>query len=236
MANKPHKATVLPSSARPKLPLYAWIEENPKRAARVVLGTLLGLNLLGAILLLEPFGGSPEGLEATRSRMESELRQKRLTLGGVAQLASKMQSGEAAGGKFVETYFLEQRRASSEILQTLDTMERKIGIRARGKTFGVEAIEGTTDYVLLTISANYDGSYADLVEFCNGIDRAERLLILDSLQVAPQQDGVNLHIQAQLYAFVRQNNATPEDSPTEVAQANVDAGGNQSEEARENQP
>ncbi len=192
-------------------PLRARMAENPKLTARIVLGTLLALNLIAALLLLEPFGGSPEGLEASRSRLESQLRQQRQGLESVGALATKMQTGEEEGARFIQTYFLEQRRAASEILQTLDAMETRVGIRPRGKTFGIEAIEGTADYVMLTIAANYEGTYADLVEFGSAIDHSERLLILDSLQVAPQQDGQTLQIQAQLYGFVRQNNALPEE-------------------------
>ena len=198
-----------------KQPLRARILENPKMAARIVLGTLLGMNLIAALLLLEQFGGSPEGLEASHNRLEAQLRQERLSVDGVGALAGKMQTGEAEGARFIETYFLEQRRAASEILQTLDAIEQRVGIRPRGKTFGMEGIEGTSDYVMLTIAANYEGSYGDLVEFGSAIDRSERLLILDSLQVAPQQDGSTLQIQVQLYGFVRQNN----EIPAEVAQA-----------------
>ncbi|MCW5963400.1 MAG: hypothetical protein KIT83_05130 [Bryobacterales bacterium] len=209
-----------PGRTRRKLPFRARMAENPKLAARVIVGTLLALNLVAALLLLEPFGGSPEGLEASRARLESQLRQQRESLEGVGKLASKMQTGEAEGARFIQTYFLEQRRAASEILQTLDALERRVGIRPRGKTFGMESIEGTTEYVMLTIAANYEGTYADLIEFGSAIDHSERLLILDSLQVAPQQDGQTLQIQAQLYGFVRQNN----EMPAEVARTGESPG------------
>lgn len=180
--------------------------DNPKKAARIVLGVLLGLNLVAALLLLEWFGGSPEGLEASLIRLESQLQQQKAELNQVKTLAGKMQSGASEGTQFIETYFMEQRQASSEILKTLDAMEARVGIRPRGKTFSTEAIEGTEEYVMLNITANYDGTYADLVEFVSAIDRSERLLILDSLQVAPQRDEGTLQIQTQLFAFVRQNN------------------------------
>jgi Tfp pilus assembly protein PilO len=193
----------------PQDTLMVRLRENPKLTARIILGTLLALNLVAAIALLEPFGGSPEGLEASRNRLEGELAQQQVQLASLRALAEKMQASEAEGAEFIEAYFLEQRRASSEILQTLDAIEQRTGIRPRGKTFGIESIEGTSDFVMLTIAANYEGTYADLVEFGSEIDRSERLLILDSLQVAPQQDGDTLQVQAQLYGFVRQNNALP---------------------------
>mgnify|MGYP000896081101 CR=1 FL=1 len=202
-------------ASKPSLPLRSWLEENPKRTARIVLGSLLALNLIATLLLLEPFGGSPEGLEVARARMESQLRAEHLSVESMGKLAAKMQTGESEGAKFIEAYFLDQRRAASEILQTLDAIEQRVGIRPKGKTFGIEPIEGTEDYKLLTISANYEGTYGDLVEFATAIDHSERLLILDTLQAAPQRDDASLQIQAQLYGFVVQNNTIP----AEIAQA-----------------
>jgi hypothetical protein len=151
-------------SPRPSPSLLLRARENPKLAARLIVGTLLALNLIAAIALLEPFGGSPEGLEATRNRLEGELRQQQLQTSSIRTLAEKMQASGVEGTEFINAYFLEQRRASSEILQTLDMIEKRTGIQPRGKSFGVESIEGTSDFVMLTIAANFEGTYGDLVE------------------------------------------------------------------------
>lgn len=179
---------------------------GPKRTARVVLGVLLALNLLAALLLLELFGGSPEGLEATQRRMESQLQQQRLRLRQAKLLAGKMQSGGTDGDRFIRTYFLDQRQAAGDLLKALDAIESGAGIRSKGKNFTVDAIEGTEEYQLLTIDAGYEGTFADLVEFVNAVDRSERLLILDSLQVTPARDELSLQVQAKMFAFVKQSN------------------------------
>lgn len=178
---------------------------GPKRAARVVLGVLLALNLLAALMLLELFGGSPEGLEATQRRMESQLQQQRLRLRQAKLLAGKMQSGGTEGDRFIRAYFLDQRQAAGDLLKALDAIETGAGIRSKGKNFTVDAIEGTEEYQLLTIDAGYEGTFADLVEFVNAVDRSERLLILDSLQVTPARDELSLQIQAKMFAFVKQS-------------------------------
>ena len=179
---------------------------GPKRTARIVLGTLLALNLLAALLLLEFFGGSPEGLDAAQRRLESQLQQQRLGLQQAKLLAGKMQSGGAEGERFIRTYFLDQRQAAGDLLGALDAIESGAGIRSRGKNFTVDAIEGTDEYQLLTIDAGYEGTFADLVEFVSAVDRSERLLILDSLQVAPARDDLSLQVQAKMFAFVKQAN------------------------------
>ncbi len=179
---------------------------GPKRKSRLVLGALLALNLLAALLLLEPFGGSPEGLDAARGRLESQLQQQRLRLRQAKLLAGKMQSGGTDGERFIRTYFLDQRQAAGDLLKALDAIEADAGIRSRGKNFTVDAIEGTDEYQLLTIDAGYEGTFADLVEFVNAVDRSERLLILDSLQVTPARDDLSLQVQAKMFAFVKQSN------------------------------
>lgn len=179
---------------------------NPKRTARIVLGTLLGLNLIGALLLLEVFGGSPEGLEANARRLESQLQQQRSRLQQSRTLAAKMQTGGAEGAKFIAAYFLDERQAAGDLLKALDAIEAGAGIRSRGKNFTVDAIEGTEEYQLLTIDAGYEATYADLVEFVSAVDRSERLLILDSLQVTPARDDLALQVQAKMFAFVKQSN------------------------------
>lgn len=179
---------------------------NPKRTARLVLGTLLALNLIAALLLLEFFGGSPEGLEAAQRRLESQLQQQRLRLQQAKLLAGKLQSGGAEGERFIGTYFLDQRQAAGDLLKALDAIETGAGIRSRGKNFTVDAIEGTEEYQLLTIDAGYEATFADMVEFVSAVDRSERLLILDSLQVTPARDDLGLQVQAKMFAFVKQAN------------------------------
>jgi Tfp pilus assembly protein PilO len=179
---------------------------NPKRTARIVLGILLGLNLVGALLLLEFFGGSPEGLEANARRLESQLQQQRNRLQQSRVLAAKMQTGGAEGAKFIGTYFLDERQAAGDLLKALDAIETQAGVRGKGKNFTVDAIEGTDEYQLLTIDAGYEASYADLVEFVSAVDHSERLLILDSLQVAPARDDLALQVQAKMFAFIKHSN------------------------------
>ncbi|MCC6265278.1 MAG: hypothetical protein IT169_17015 [Bryobacterales bacterium] len=179
---------------------------GPKRKARLALGALLALNLLAALMLLEPFGGSPEGLEASQRRLESQLQQQRLRLRHAKLLAGKMQSGGTEGDQFIRAHFLDERQAAGDLLKALDTIEAGAGIRSKGKNFTVDAIEGTSEYQMLTIDAGYEGTFADLVQFVNEVDRSERLLILDSLQVTPARDEATLQIQAKLFAFVKQSN------------------------------
>jgi Tfp pilus assembly protein PilO len=56
---------------------------------------------------------------------------------------------------------------------------------------------------MLIVTANYEGSYADLVQFVNALDRSGRLLIVESLTATPQQSGGTLSVAMRLNAFVQ---------------------------------
>ena len=56
---------------------------------------------------------------------------------------------------------------------------------------------------MMTISANYEGTYANLMRFVHELDRSPRLLIIEGLNAAPQQTGGTLNISMKIDTFVR---------------------------------
>ena len=66
-----------------------------------------------------------------------------------------------------------------------------------GTTYNVDTLEQ------LTISASFEGSYANLTKFVNLLDRSQRFLIIESLQAQPQPSGI-LGVNVRLDTFIRQ--------------------------------
>ena len=62
----------------------------------------------------------------------------------------------------------------------------------------------------MTITANYEGTYANLMRFVHAIDRSPRMLIIEGLNAAPQQGNQNLAISMKIDAFVREDGSAPE--------------------------
>jgi Tfp pilus assembly protein PilO len=56
---------------------------------------------------------------------------------------------------------------------------------------------------MLSITANFEGTYADLMSFVNQLDRMKRLVILESLQAQPVQGSQVLAINMKLDTFFR---------------------------------
>jgi hypothetical protein len=69
----------------------------------------------------------------------------------------------------------------------------------------LDAIEGSDDLDMMTISVNFEGGYGQLIKFVNLLDRSPRLLIMESLQAAPQPKGDVLTVNVKVNTFVRED-------------------------------
>ena len=78
-------------------------------------------------------------------------------------------------------------------------------MRPKEHAFGFDPIEGSDTLSMVTITANYEGTYGDLLQFVNRLDKSPRFLILDTLTAAPQQGGTNLNVNIKLNTFVRED-------------------------------
>jgi type IV pilus assembly protein PilO len=177
---------------------------DPRMIARAVLGTLLLANIVAALLLFRPWGGSREELEERLAGLRTQVQQRQTVLTRLRSLASKVETARQAGDRFMGEYFVNQQTAYSTLLEELGKAAKEAGIQEREHTFSLEAVEGSDTLGMLTITANYQGSYADLVHFVNRLDRSRRFLILESLTATPQQNSGVLNVNMKLNTFVRE--------------------------------
>jgi Tfp pilus assembly protein PilO len=186
--------------------LLARIQARDTRTlVRLGLGALLALNLALFALVLYPPGGSAGDLEAQLQALRSQLQRKRLQLDRTRALAAKVEKGREQGDQFVEQYFLNQRLAYSQVLADLNAAARQSQIKPREASFELLPIEGSDTLSMMTITANFEGTYADLMHFVRILDRADRLVIVESLQASPQQGRPVLDVRMKLDTFVRED-------------------------------
>ena len=50
-------------------------------------------------------------------------------------------------------------------------------------------MDGSDTLEMMQISANFEGTYPDLIHFVNLLDKSDRLLVIESLNATPQQGG-----------------------------------------------
>jgi len=180
----------------------AWKE--PKVLVRIALGLLLAANLVAAGYALNVFGSSPEvlnqALVAAEARLQAD--QARLTRSRV--LTSNIGRGKSESDTFLANYFTNRRNTYSTIISEITETAKTAGMKTQEGTIApLDPIEGSDDLSMMTISINFEGSFAQFVKFVNLLDRSPRFLIIESMQVAPQPKGDVLNTNLKLHVFIK---------------------------------
>src|SRR6266849_4403629 len=171
---------------------------------RIGLGVLAALNLIAAVLVLFPPGGSEEALERQLSSLQSQVQPRQALIERTREHAAAVEKGRAEGDRFLSNYFLERRTAYSTLLSELVEAASQSKLKPREHAYATEPVEGSDTLSMMTITANYEGTYSDLMHFVHEIDRSPRLLIVESLNAAPQQGSNTLIVNMKLETFVRE--------------------------------
>ena len=169
---------------------------------RVVLGALLAANLVAAVYVFHPWGGSAQDLIEQMHARERELAQQVQQLDRTRSLMAKIQQAKVEGDKFLDQYLLNRRSAFSTLLSEVEKMAVESGMKPKESSWAPEPVEGSDTIEQLSITANYEGGYGSLTKFVNLLDRSPRFLIVHSMQAQPQAGGA-LSVSIRMDTFIR---------------------------------
>jgi hypothetical protein len=175
---------------------------NPRSVIRLVLGLLAAANLVAGYFVLRPLGGSSEELRQQVVEMRIQIRQQQATLERTRLMSGKIEIGRGEGDKFMSKYFLPRRSAYSVVMAELNDLALQAKVTAKESANAIEPVDGSDVLDMMQITANYEATYGDLVRFVNMIDKADRLLVMESLNATPQQGGGKLNVLMKLDTFV----------------------------------
>jgi|SRR5436190_2650724 len=179
--------------------------KDPHVVARLALGILLLANLVAAYAIFRPVGGSAEELDQQLGEMRRQLQREQAQVQRLRGLVAKIQHARTTGDSFVQTYFMGRRTTSSTIGAELLKAAKDSGMKPKEASFTFDPIEGSDTLSTMTIIANYEGTYGDLLQFVNRLDKSSRFLIIDTMSAAPMQGSGNLAISVKLNTFVRED-------------------------------
>lgn len=191
----------------PALPAN-WTRE-PRAVARVVIGALLLANIVAAWMVFSPVGGSAEELEAQIASTRAQIQQRQATVNRLRVIVDRVGQARTGTDQFLGTYFMTRRTASSTIVSELIRNARESGMKPKEHSFAFDPIEGSEDLTMMTVSGSYEGTYGDLLQYVNRLDKSARFLIVDSLNAAPVQGGGALNVTVKMNTFVREGGAAP---------------------------
>ena len=178
--------------------------KEPRVLLRAAIGTLLAANLVAAVMAFKPFGGSADDLRREQAALRLQLTRLQTRAAVSKRLVEKVETARRDGDQFLAKYVTDRRTMSSSIQAELNRTAKEAGIKALPATLDLEPIEGSDTLEMMTISAGYEGSYADLTKFVNLLDKSPRFLIIENMQTAPQQGGQSLNVTLKLDTFVRE--------------------------------
>ena len=70
----------------------------------------------------------------------------------------------------------------------------------------LDPVKGSESLSMLTVTAGFEGTYANLVKFVNELDRSPRFVIIESLAATPLPANNTLAITIKVNTFVRDDN------------------------------
>lgn len=176
---------------------------------RVVAACLALLNAGALYFYLSPPGGTRQDLEIESVRVRAQIRAAQTMAAKSHGLASHVQTASEQAAAFSDKYFLPKRTAYVAVFEEIQRMAKESGIQERDAGWSEEPIEGTADLTLLNITANYEGTNANLMKFLYEADRSPMMLILDALTAAPQQRNNQINTTIRFQAIVRESPQTP---------------------------
>ncbi len=177
---------------------------DPRIRMRIALGTLVLLNLIALWFVVSPPGGSVEELDAQLSSKRGEVIQRRTTLERSRRHIQQVEQSRDADATFEDQFFTDRKVASSTFIAELTKTASETGLRPKEHVFLFEPVDGSDSLSMMTITASYEGTYSDLLQAMNRLDRSSRFLILDSLSATPQQATGLLNVTVRLNAFVKE--------------------------------
>ena len=181
---------------------------------RIVLVGLAVLNLAAIYFYVAPPGGSRRELASQDESLQRETQVRLQAANRLKLVSQKVQLGGEQTSQFAQQYFLPSRVAFAELVGELLRMSGKAGLNEGQRTYSQEPVEGTDDLNLLTINANYSGTYGSLMSFLNEVDHSNQLLILDSLAATPLQQGTGvLNVSTRFLAIVKEDGTRIEAPP-----------------------
>lgn len=186
---------------RPATPLLRRI---PPKYALWALGLLFAADVIFYLVAVEPLGRRDAEQRALMSALERQVETKKNDVEQLQLVVSKVEQARSGGDGLLEGIALPRRTANSTLYSTLIKAASQAGIDTREGNFEIESIEGTDEYGIISVNANFRGEYQNLVRFLNQIDRSEQFLIIDSLAATPRADSPDLQFMMRFNTLLRE--------------------------------
>jgi hypothetical protein len=163
---------------------------DPRVLVRALIGVLLAANLVLAVIVFKPFGGSADDLRRQQQQLNTQWRQMQTMLEGRKRLVANMDMARTQGEEFLSKYVMDARTMAATTLAEMNRAAVEAGARPLPSSLKAEPIEGSDTLKIVAITQGFEGNYATIAKLVNIIEKSPQFLILDTMALnAPQQTG-----------------------------------------------
>ena len=138
--------------------------KDPRVLVRAALGVLVVANIVAALMVFKPWGGSAEDLAREQISLQQQLTSIAARLEKTKSLVAKAERARTAGDGFLAEYTTDRRTTFSTIFAELERVASEAGIQPRPASYQLDQVEGSDTLYQMTISAAYEGGYTSLTE------------------------------------------------------------------------
>ena len=132
-----------------------------------------------------PSADRSEELDAQIATLRTQMINSEISVGRLQQIVGRVEQARIGTDQFLSSYFITSRTKSSTIVSELVKLAKESGMKPKEHAFAFDPVEGSDDLSMMTITGGYEGTYGDLVQFVNRLDKSARFLIVDSLNASP---------------------------------------------------
>jgi len=177
--------------------------KDPRVAVRVVLGVLVVANLVAALIVFRPWGGSAEDLQRQQVQLRQQLNSAQKHLDQSKVVVEKVERARKEGDLFLTKYITERRSTMSLVKEELNRIAQDAGVTPKGDSINLDPVEGSDTLWQMTISEVYEAPYPNLAKLINMLDKSQRFLIISNMVATPKTTGNLLTVTLRLDTFVR---------------------------------
>ncbi len=183
----------------------SWSRRVPPRTVLAVLGLLALVELGFYLLAVLPVAHRERERRIRNEELAAQVEETRLGIVAVQAAAERIEAADVEGRALVQQIALSRRNAFSALLTELDVAAQQAGVEIRETSYAVEVIEGSDQYGILAVNANFRGRYDNLVQLLYRLDRSELFFIIGSLGATPRDEANSseLQINMRFDTFVR---------------------------------
>lgn len=193
------------SAETPLVPPAPWTDRVNPKTVLIALGVLAVFDLAFYLFAVMPLANREADQRLLIASLQTQVATRQSNLETSEEIAARLDEADEQGQQLVDQLTLERRTAFSELLGELGNAAAESGVEVRETAYEVESVDGSDNYGILSINANFRGRYENLVKLLNNLDRSELFFIIGSLGASPRADSEtnDLQINMRVDTFVR---------------------------------